>query len=101
MLYPEIIRQRRVDAQKSLRILDGIIDIVNRDISVSAICWWCYRALLPSRNIAGTERLISKNAWHALELGLKGLLIPIENLSDAGLRRGYLHRNVYRRLLIL
>jgi hypothetical protein len=45
--------------------------------------------------------MISQKAWHALELGLKGLLIPIQNMSDAGLRRGYLHRNIYRRMLIL
>ena len=91
----------RKNARQALRILDEIVDTGTQDISVPYICWWCYRAFLSTGKIGNSGRTLSQQAWHALELGLKGLLIPIENLSDAGLRRGYLHRNIYRRLLIL
>jgi signal transduction histidine kinase/DNA-binding response OmpR family regulator/tetratricopeptide (TPR) repeat protein/nitrate/nitrite-specific signal transduction histidine kinase len=65
------------------------------------VCWYYYRALLPPNAATGKARLISAKAWRVLELGLKYVLIPIKNMSDAGLRRGYLHRNPFHRQQIL
>jgi PAS domain S-box-containing protein len=90
----------RANALQAMKLLEGIIDVVTGDIAVAVVCWWCYRVLLPAGKPHEAGQKISKAAWHALELGIRGLLIPIESLSDAGLKRGYLHRNIYRRLLI-
>ena len=90
----------RANALQAMKLLEGIIDVITGDIAVAVVCWWCYRALHPAGKPHGAGRRISKAAWHALELGMRGLLIPIESLSDAGLKRGYLHRNIYRHLLI-
>jgi GAF domain-containing protein/DNA-binding response OmpR family regulator len=90
----------RANALQAMKLLEGIVDVITGDIAVAVVCWWCYRALFPAGKILESGQKISKAAWHALELGIRGLLIPIESLSDAGLKRGYLHRNLYRRLLI-
>ena len=90
----------RANALQALKLLDEIVEVVTGDISVAVVCWWCYRALRPAGKALDSAQKISKAAWHALEMGMRGLLIPIESLSDAGLKRGYLHRSVYRRLLI-
>jgi GAF domain-containing protein/tetratricopeptide (TPR) repeat protein len=69
--------------------------------STDYVCWYYYRALLPPKAATGKGRPISAKAWRVLELGLKYMLIPIKNMSDAGLRRGYLHRNPFHRQQIL
>ena len=91
----------RKKAIQALTILDEIFDPISRGTDTDVVCWSCYRALLASKATIRKGKAISGKAWRALEMGLKGLLIPIKNLSDAGLRRGYLHRNPFRRLLIL
>ena len=89
----------RKEAGKALVILNELDD--RNKYLAEEVYWSCYRALLPSQATTLKGKTISSKAWQALELGLRGFLIPIENLSDAGLKRGYLHRNSFRRLLIL
>jgi transcriptional regulator with GAF, ATPase, and Fis domain len=72
-----------------------------REVDIDVVCWYCYRALRTEKIRPAKGKTISTNAWHALELGLKCLLTPVQNLSDAGLKRGYLHRGYTRQLLIL
>jgi hypothetical protein len=61
--------------------------------------WWIYRALAPAP--AGDARLgLTDELWQVLDLRRQAVLQPVENMSDAGLRRGYLHREIFRRLLI-
>jgi tetratricopeptide (TPR) repeat protein len=72
-------------------------DFGSSDFSPNMIYWWCYRALVPETS---NQSSISDAAWQALDLGRQALLVPVENMSDAGLRRGYLHRVCSRRLLV-
>jgi signal transduction histidine kinase len=61
--------------------------------------WWIYRALAPApAEDAGLG--LTDELWQVLDLGRQAVLQPIENMSDAGLRRGFLHREISRRLLI-
>ena len=60
--------------------------------------FWCYRALGQDHLFENGE--LSDEMWQVLELAKTALLSPVENMSDAGLRRGYLHRVRYRRLLV-
>ena len=90
---------RRI-ARRALAIIEKELGSLTSEVPIDEICWWCYRALAPDREAITGRGHISAAAWRALELGLKAMLVPIENLSDAGLRRGYLHRVDFRRLLI-
>jgi tetratricopeptide (TPR) repeat protein len=83
-------------ADQVVKILDESVDESNRDLFIEEVCWWCYVAQAPEPG-----EPLTPQAWHTLELGMKTLFAPIETLSDAGLRRGYLHRVHFRRLLIL
>jgi PAS domain S-box-containing protein len=74
-------------------------DFGNIDVPADELLWWCYRALSPETP-TGSDGAISDELWQVLELGRQALLTPVENMSDAGLRRGYLHRARHRRLLI-
>ncbi|MCU0488866.1 MAG: GAF domain-containing protein [Anaerolineales bacterium] len=65
------------------------------DFIVDEACWWGYRSLATRPGGA-----ISEERWRALALGIQFVMGPIANLSDAGLRRGYLHRLAFRRLLV-
>ncbi len=82
-------------AGKALQILDTWPTPDNRDFYSEEIGWWCYRALAPEPG-----QPLSDQAWHALEVGIKGLLAPTSQMLDAGLRRGFLHRIQCRPLLI-
>jgi GAF domain-containing protein/CheY-like chemotaxis protein len=68
-------------------------DFGNADIFPDEIIWWCYRAIQP-------DTQINDELWKVLDFGRQALFVPVEKMSDAGLRRGYLHRVRYRRLLI-
>ena len=71
-------------------------DFGNSEALPDETAWWCYRALSP-KSASGK---ISKEAWRALDIGRQAVLVPLESMSDAGLRRGYLHRVRFRRLLL-
>ena len=74
-------------------------DFGNPDIYAEMLFWWCYRASLPEESASAAES-ISDELWRILDLGRQALFTPLENLSDAGLRRGYLHRVYFRQMLI-
>ncbi len=65
------------------------------DFNVDEACWWGYRSLTSKSAMA-----ISDDRWQVLAIGIQFVMGPIANLSDAGLRRGYLHRLAFRRLLV-
>jgi signal transduction histidine kinase/DNA-binding response OmpR family regulator/tetratricopeptide (TPR) repeat protein len=87
-------------AGQALANLETLSGSYGQDLIVDEVCWWCYWALLSAEGSAGPVERISDQAWRALELGLEGLLLPIAGLSDAGLRRGYMHRPGFRNVLI-
>lgn len=58
--------------------------------------WWCYRALQP----AAPEADLTPDQWQALHLGYQHIVRVVESMSDAGLRRGSLHRIRARCLLL-
>ena len=64
------------------------------------ICWYAYLALTPPSMLPPHQTLTAER-WHILDLGCQALMAPIENLSDAGLRRNYLHQVPTRRELIV
>jgi PAS domain S-box-containing protein len=67
------------------------------EVFADELYWWCYRVF----SSAGlSAQSISEQAWQALDLGRQAMLVPVENMSDAGLRRGYMHRVRFRRLLV-
>ncbi len=65
------------------------------DFNVDEACWWGYRSLTSK-----SAMVISDDRWQVLASGIQFVMGPIANLSDAGLRRGYLHRLAFRRLLV-
>lgn len=79
-------------------------DFGNLNIAVDELYWWCFRALAPEEALSGSNASLPPalvdQLWQILDLGRQALLAPVEKLSDAGLRRGYLHRVRYRRLLV-
>jgi len=75
-------------------------DFGNTELPVDELYWWCYRALA-SESDALTSEPISNEKWQILDLGRQAVMKPVEYMSDAGLRRGYLHRVHVRRLLVL
>ncbi len=77
----------------------GLSDATGGVAPPNLIIWWCYRALLPESPV-DSGGAISDERWKVLDFGRQALLVPLEHLSDAGLRRGYLHRVAYRRLLV-
>ncbi len=86
--------EARRHANQALDLIADVIPTAKGEfIVLEEQCWRCYRAL-------EEEGGLSPSAWRALDLGIKALLSPSVNLSDAGLRRGCLHRVGYRRLLI-
>jgi PAS domain S-box-containing protein len=87
-------------AQQALALLRPE-DFGIANVPVEDTIWWCYRALYPSEPSSPDGPEISDELWQILDLGRKAVLAPVENMSDAGLRRGYLHRVRTRRLLIL
>ncbi len=70
------------------------------EILPEEMIWWCYRAL--SQNFMATEgeTEITDERWRILDLCRQAVLVPMENISDAGLRRGYLQRVRIRRLAV-
>ena len=74
-------------------------DFGNPDYPVEELCWWCYRVLATSMPQPGAIQM-TEESWRVLDMGCQAMLVPIENLSDAGLRRGYLHRVPVHRLLV-
>jgi PAS domain S-box-containing protein len=86
-------------ALQAISMID-VNDYGNIDIPVDELYWWCYRGLTPQEGTTEAGKPISDELWQVLDLGRQALLAPIENLSDAGLRRGYLHRVRFRRLII-
>ena len=85
------------DAARKALALIRPEDFGTTDALPDEMAWWCYRAMSP-RSASGK---ISEEAWRALDLGRQAALSPLETMSDAGLRRGYLHRVRFRRLLVL
>jgi signal transduction histidine kinase/CheY-like chemotaxis protein/tetratricopeptide (TPR) repeat protein len=61
--------------------------------------WWCYLALTP--DAVAPDAALTVEQWRCLEVGIQALLAPLGSLSDAGLRRNYLHRMQHRRQLIV
>jgi PAS domain S-box-containing protein len=74
-------------------------DFGNADIPVDEIFWWCYRAAACGEDTL-TNGTISDEEWQILDMGRQAMMKPVEYMSDAGLRRGYLHRVHVRRLLV-
>ncbi len=63
--------------------------------------WYCYCALAPDQVAAGpAPDVLPEDLWQVLDAGMQALLAPVAALSDAGLRRSYLHRVWPHRLLI-
>lgn len=62
--------------------------------------WYCYCALAPAGVPPGAPGEPADKLWQVLNRGCKALLAPAAVLSDAGLRRSYLHRVWPHRLLI-
>ncbi|MGE5223188.1 MAG: GAF domain-containing protein, partial [Omnitrophica WOR_2 bacterium] len=85
-------------ARQAISLID-VKDYGNIDIPVDELYWWCYRGLA-SETATGPGEPVSEELRQVLNMGLQAVLAPVENMSDAGLRRGYLHRVQYRRLLI-
>ncbi len=93
--------EAREKAIQALKILDETIESVPQGFfEFDILCWFCYCALHPLKPTSTGQKTISKQAWHALELGMKATLMPIKNMSDAGLRRSYLNKNPFRKSLI-
>jgi PAS domain S-box-containing protein len=84
--------------RQAIALIDPF-DSTGSGLSPTMVLWWCYRALSPEA-MAAADGAISDERWRMLDLGRQSLLAPLENLSDAGLRRGYLHRVAYRRLVV-
>jgi PAS domain S-box-containing protein len=95
LLAGDAVEARQQAAQAEAWITPA--EFGHTDILPDELLWWCYRALTPE---ADEAKFISDDAWRALDLGRQALLVPVENMSDAGLRRGYLHRVRFRRLMI-
>ncbi len=72
----------------------------NPECFYETICWHSYLALMPI-DARPDEPVLTEDRWRILDLGCQALLKPIEALSDAGLRRNYLHQVPSRRELIL
>ncbi len=101
--YQAAARRLAADTDQACRLADQAVGLMAANDFIHAedtdeYLWWCYRALLTEQGVPGSE--VSTLAWRALEMGLQALLEPVKNMSDAGLRRGYLHRVPVRRLLI-
>ena len=91
----------RTEAQNLAKRALGLIreeDFGNIDILPDEILWWCYRTLAPDPEQGTPE--ISDELWQVLEMGRRAMMTLVEGISDAGLRRGYLHRVRFRRLLV-
>jgi PAS domain S-box-containing protein len=71
----------------------------NQDVQIDEALWWCYFALRPQPG-GGITAPLAENTWKLLDECRQAILKPLINMSDAGLRRGYLHRVIYRRLAL-
>ncbi|MFM8321588.1 MAG: GAF domain-containing protein, partial [Chloroflexota bacterium] len=94
--------QARAAARQAAALLSQALD-AGEDPGAEPVeetCWWGFLALdgLPEDN---REPDGSGEAWQMLNLGLQACLARVENMADAGLRRGYLHRVPNRRRLVL
>jgi len=85
-------------AQQAASLIDPA-DFGNPERFAEDLLWLCYQVLAPTTAASAAEP-ISTERWRLLDLGRQALLAPIENMSDAGLRRSYLHRAPVRRALI-
>jgi GAF domain-containing protein/CheY-like chemotaxis protein len=89
------------DADSAVRLARQALERIrpeqfgNADIPLEQVIWWCYRAL--GEPSSGD---LPEDLWRVLDLGRQALLAPIADCSDAGLARGYLHRDRFHRLLV-
>ena len=85
-------------AARAMRLIQPD-DFGNPDWAVADTYWACYRAVAPEQ--AGRPAAaLPDELWQILDLGRQALFAPVEQFSDAGLRRSYLHRGWCHRLLI-
>jgi signal transduction histidine kinase/CheY-like chemotaxis protein len=85
-------------AAQALELISSDNDVTSGPIQ-DETTWWIYRALAPApAEDAGLG--LTDELWQVLDFRCQAVLTPVENMSDAGLRRGYLHRVIFRRLLI-
>ena len=93
------------DGAEARRLAEQAVDLIspndfgNTEIIVEELYWWCYRAMAPDESDPDIAP-ISDDLWQILELARQAMFTPVETMSDAGLRRGYLHRVRYRRELV-
>jgi signal transduction histidine kinase/DNA-binding response OmpR family regulator/tetratricopeptide (TPR) repeat protein len=93
------------DEQAGRQLAQQALGLIHSDILVTGeplqdeTVWSIYRALSPETPV-DTNNGMSAELWQVLELGRQAILTPVENMSDAGLRRGYLHRVQHRRLMV-
>ncbi len=104
LAYQSAARQLAGDGSSARQLAMQAVDLIspedfgNTEILVDELFWWCYRALAPERR--ASSKTITDERWRVLDLGRQAMLASVQNMSDAGLRRGYLHRVRYRRLLV-
>jgi PAS domain S-box-containing protein len=84
------------DAAESRRLAHRAQELISpeefgtQDVGPDEILWWCYRALSP-KPLADYGTTITAERWKILDSARRAMMAPLENMSDAGLRRNYLH----------